>query len=610
MRDDQQLLRSYVREGSEAAFRELLERHVDLVYSAALRRVNGDCQLAEDVSQLVFTDLARKAAILSNNVVLAGWLHSATRYAAAQLMRTNRRRRAREEKAMAMNAFENETPIDWLALRPVLDQALDKLNPKDRDALVLRFFEQRSLVQVGSALGTNEDAARKRIERALHKLRMQLGRRGISTTAAALSGVISANAIQAAPAGLAASLAVTSVAGAGAASGITLTGLKIMSMTKLQLGVGASIIAVLGAALVVEHKSANALRAENAALHRQVAHLATDNASLAGRIARAAAGPRFPTPPVQTASASAEALPQTMQSTNLYDRIKDKDPKLTAQQLESYLEANGRSAASLLAAYRTSKDPALLAEAMRNFPNDPQVAFEAALRKDATPDERRQWLDTLKRNDPNNALGNYLSALDHFQSGKTDEALKEFMAAGNKPFQDYSSERYQDDAEAYMAAGYSVADAKAVAGMQLLLPQLQQVKDLGLDMVALSKSYQQAGDSTSAQAVLQMVVGLGQRYGNPSPGEPAISELVGLAMEGIALKNMDPQSTFGTDGQTVQDILNQVSQQRAALEDRSQKVGSIVPSISENDWIIYRDRWLMFGEENAEQWLIDKYWQK
>lgn len=609
MRDDQQLLRSYANDGSEAAFRELVERHLNLVYSAALRRVDGDRQLAEDVSQLVFTDLARKARLLSGNVVLAGWLHSATRYAAAQLMRTNRRRRQREEKAMAMNAFENETAPDWQALRPVLDQALDKMDKKDRDALVLRFFERRSLAQVGSALGSNEDAARKRIERALQKLRLQLGRRGFTTTAAALSGAISANAIQAAPAGLAATLAASSVAGAGAASGITLTALKIMSMTKLQLSVGASIIAVLSAALVVEHKSESALQAENAALHQHLAQLASDNAALSARMDRAAAEPHFPAPSIQVASASAEA-PQTLQSTNLYDRLKDKDLKLTAQQLESYLKANGRSAASLLAAYRTSKDPALLAEAMRNFPNDPQVAFEAAMQKDATPDQRRQWLDALKKADPDNALGNYLSALDYFQSGNSDEALKEFMAAGNKPFQDYSSQRYQDDAEAYLAAGYSVADAKAAAGMQLLLPQLQQVKDLGLDMVQLSQSYQQAGDRASAQAALQMALSLAQRYANPTPGESAISELVGLHLEGVALKNMDPQSAYGTDGQTVQDVLNQVSQQRAALEDRSQKVQALVPTISEDDWINYRDRWLMFGEENAEQWLIDKYAQK
>lgn len=609
MADDQQLLQRYAKNGSEPAFRKLVERHVNLVYSTALRRVNGDRQLAEDISQMVFTDLARKASFLSRDVVLAGWLHSATRYAAAQLMRTNRRRRQREEKAMAMNDLENETTVDWQAMRPLIDQALDKLSQMDRDALVLRFFEQRSLAEVGRALGSPEDAVRKRIERALQKLRQQLSRRGISTTATALSGVIMANAVHAAPVGLAASLASASLAGAGTASSITLTTLKIMSMTKLQLGVGASILAILTTALIVEHKSANALRAENAALHQQVTQLAADKATLYARIDRTATEPRFTAPPVQTARAATEAAPQTMQSTNLFDRLKDKDFQLTAQQLESYLKSNRRSAASLLAAYRTSKDPALLAEAMRNFPNDPQVDFEAALRKDATPEERRQWLDTLKKNDPNNALGNYLSALDYFKTGQTDQAVKEFAAASGKSFQDYTAERVQDDTEAYLAAGYSLADAKFVAGSQLLLPQLQQTKDLGLDMIDLAKTYQQAGDSDSALAALQMAIDLGARYNNTSPGQPVISQLVGQAVEILALKTMDPNAAYGSSGQTVQDQLNQLLQQKEQLQQRASQIEALEPAISDQDWVTYRDRWLMFGEQNAWNWITSKYGQ-
>src|SRR6185437_561559 len=193
------------------------------------------------------------------------------------------------------------------------------------------------------------------------------------------------------------------------------------------------------------------------------------------------------------------------------------------------------------------------------------------------------------------------------KTGQTDEAVKEFMAASAKSFEDYTSERYQDDAEAYMASGYSVADAKAASGLQLLLPQLQQVKDLGLDMIQLSKSYQQAGDSASAQAALQMAIDLGSRYSTPSPGEPAISQLVGQTLEIIALKSMDPNSPYGSDGQTVQDRINQVLLQKTALQDRSSKVESIVPTMPEQDWISYRDRWLMFGEQNAEEWLINKY---
>jgi RNA polymerase sigma factor (sigma-70 family) len=178
MVEDQQLLREYAAGGSEAAFGELVARYVNLVYSAALRRAGGDPHLAQDAAQLVFADLARKARSLPKGVVLAGWLHRATYYAAAQLLRTERRRQAREEEAVAMNALTSEPATDWEQLRPLLDQALDRLGAADRDALVLRFFEQRSLAEVGHALGSNEDAARKRVTRALEKLRADLVRRG------------------------------------------------------------------------------------------------------------------------------------------------------------------------------------------------------------------------------------------------------------------------------------------------------------------------------------------------------------------------------------------------------------------------------------------------
>lgn len=608
MLDDQQLLRRYTAEGSESAFRELVERHLNLVYSAALRRVGNDAHLAQDVAQLVFTDLARKARSLAPNVVLAGWLHRASRYAAAQLMRTNQRRQQREQEAVAMNDLKSES-TDWTALRPTLDDALDQLNQTDRDALLLRFFEQRSLAEVGLKLGTNEDAARKRVSRALDKLRAILIRRGMTTTAATLSVIISANAVQLAPAGLAATLTTASLASAGTASGITFTALKIMSLTKAQIAVGTAAVALLTATLVIQHQSQNGLRRENDSLRRQVAQLNSEKDSLAGSLARSETlMPRLPAPAFQPVTSS-NSIADTLQSTNFYERLTNRDTKLTLAQLDSYLKSSGRNAASLLAAYRTTKDPALLAEAMRNFPNDPQVAFESALSKDLPPDQRRQWLDALEKSDPENALGNYLSALNYFQAGQPDQAIKEMQAAAGKTFSDYTSERYQDDTEAYTAAGYSIADARGAAGMQLLLPQLQQVKDLGHDMVNLAQTYQQQGDTASAQAALQMAVNLGAQYNGATPGEPVISQLVGIALERIALGNMDPNAPYGSDGQTVQNYRDQLNQQFTALEQRSAQVEALMPQISEQDYVIYHDRWLMFGEQNAEQWIISKYAQ-
>ena len=272
MLEDQQLLRSYATDGSEAAFGELVARYVNLVYSAALRRTGGDTHLAQDVAQLVFTDLARKARSLPKNVVLAGWLHRATHFAAAQLLRTEHRRQAREQEAVAMNTSDSEPAPDWDRIRPLLDDALDQLNPADRDALLLRFFEQRSLAEVGEALGANEDAARKRVTRALDKLRTDLIRRGVGTTAAVLSTVLSVNAIQVAPAGLAATL--TSASLAGAAAGTAIAGAtSLMTMTTLKIGLVSATVAaaVMAVPLVIQHQAQTRLRGENETLRQQAA---------------------------------------------------------------------------------------------------------------------------------------------------------------------------------------------------------------------------------------------------------------------------------------------------------------------------------------------------
>lgn len=289
MLDDQQLLRKFVEDGSQTAFAELVARHVNLVFSAALRRTNGDEQLAKDVTQQVFTDLARKARSLTGNVVLAGWLHRATRFAAAQMLRTERRRHAREQEAVTMKTLESHPAPDWTQIRPLLDEALDDLSDADRNALILRFFEQRSLAEIGAALGANEDATRKRVSRALEKLRELLIRRGLTTTSTALSAVITVNAIHAAPMGLATTVTAATITSLTAA-GATLTLWKIMILTKLKVGI-ASVVVAAGVAtpLFLQHRALDKLRDQNQSLQVQVdqlAQLATENERLSNALAQ------------------------------------------------------------------------------------------------------------------------------------------------------------------------------------------------------------------------------------------------------------------------------------------------------------------------------------
>ena len=171
MTPDCELLRQYARTQSEAAFAELVQRHVNLVYSAALRQVNGDAHLAQDVAQTVFTDLARKASSLSRRATLTGWLYTSAHFAAAKIVRTENRRRDREEKFMRepTNEYVPEvgrvTPCapDWETLRPVLDDAMHELKETDREAILLRYFENRQFAEVGVKLGLNENAARMRV---------------------------------------------------------------------------------------------------------------------------------------------------------------------------------------------------------------------------------------------------------------------------------------------------------------------------------------------------------------------------------------------------------------------------------------------------------------
>jgi RNA polymerase sigma factor (sigma-70 family) len=204
MTDDAELLRQYLDQSSEAAFAQLVRRHIDFVYGVALRHARS-AHRAEDVTQMVFADLARKGGALSGRTELVGWLYQSTRFAAAKLVRTEVRREARERAAQMIQQTlpESSAAIEWQRLQPVIDDALAELGEQDRSALLLRFFKNRSFAEIGAALRVSDEAARKRVDRALEKLRDRLARRGITSTAAVLASAFGGQAALAAPPALA-----------------------------------------------------------------------------------------------------------------------------------------------------------------------------------------------------------------------------------------------------------------------------------------------------------------------------------------------------------------------------------------------------------------------
>lgn len=296
MTETQQLLANYTTSGSEAAFRDLVSRYVDLVYSAAIRLVNGDTHLAEDVTQTVFADLARLGRTLSRDVMLGGWLHRHTCFVASKTLRTERRRQERERQAVAMNTLEDHSAANLASLAPVLDEAVNQLSAEDRAAILLRFFEQQDFRAVGESLGSTEEAARKRVDRALEKLHGLLKVRGVTLSGTALAATLATGSVAAAPAGLALTVSTVALTTAAAGAGTTLTILQIMSMTKIKVAVVTAVVAAgITIPLVLQQQTKNQLAVANAALQEQTKRskeLAAENA----RLAKLAAQPVNPTP--------------------------------------------------------------------------------------------------------------------------------------------------------------------------------------------------------------------------------------------------------------------------------------------------------------------------
>lgn len=270
---DSQLLRAFVESSDDAAFAELVRRRLDFVYAAALRQLGGDAHRTEDVVQEVFIKLARNAEKLSRHPALLGWLCTTTRFAAVDFIRSEQRRKAREQEVNAMQQNEDRGEADWHRLQPVLDEALTELNERDRELVLARYFDAQPFARLARDLGVTENAAQHRVERALDKLHAALSRRHITSTSAALGIALANQPGVAAPAWLAASVTKASLAGAAAGAGVAGWGLfAFMSSVKLtSVLVGALAVVGIGAAVIGARADYDAQSAFALAARREAA---------------------------------------------------------------------------------------------------------------------------------------------------------------------------------------------------------------------------------------------------------------------------------------------------------------------------------------------------
>ncbi len=272
MNDDMTLVQEYAQSNSEQAFATLVSQHINLVYSVALRQVRNS-HLAEEVSQAVFILLARKAKSLGPETILSGWLCRTARNIAANTIRTEHRRQFREQKSQ-MQSLLNEPDSDtWKQIAPLLDEALNSLGEKEHDAVVLRFFDGRELKQVGAAMGTTEDAARMQVNRAVEKLRKFFSKKGVSVSEGLIAGVITANSVQAAPAGLAATITAAALSGTAITTTAVIAASKTVAMTTLQKTIVTVVFAAAVGTGIYESRQAANARAETQTLQQGQAPL-------------------------------------------------------------------------------------------------------------------------------------------------------------------------------------------------------------------------------------------------------------------------------------------------------------------------------------------------
>jgi RNA polymerase sigma factor (sigma-70 family) len=412
--DDLTLLHRYARDGCEDCFTELVNRHLDLVYSAALRQVRSP-ELAQEVAQSVFIELSRSAGKIKPGSVLPAWLYEVTRRRAIDVVRRESRRQLREQIACENNAM-NAPASDWSQIEPLLDEAMDSLDEADRAAILLRYFENKSLREVGEALGASEDAAQKRVTRAVDRLRDYFTRRKIPIAAVGLAAVISANAVEAAPAGLSATISASALAAGAAAHTAALIGVtKAIAMTTIQKALIAAVITTTLGTGIYEANRASQLDGKVRALQQrqqQTSDQGTQSAQALDDAMKKLAALQSENDQLRAQVTSLKASSEELVQMKSEDDAASKDP--TQRAMLSWLDRVDR-----------------LKQHMQQMPNEsiPEMQYltdedwlNATQGKLDTDAQYRRAMSTLR------------SAAENEFSTKLQPALQRYMAANNNQF--------------------------------------------------------------------------------------------------------------------------------------------------------------------------------
>lgn len=270
---------------------------------------------------------------------------------------------------------------------------------------------------------------------------------------------------------------------------------------------------------------------------------------------------------------------------------------LSAEQIEAFVSSRNRGVDSLLSAFRLGGDEAYLKEALERFPDHPQVLL-MGLSQEQRPEQRLALLEKLKRTDPNNALGNCMSASALLELGRKQEAMEELQKSVGKPVGNFLNESALSDEEAYLASGFSPAQAKMMAVNGLSNPHVLQLRSLADRMREMRGDYQAIEDSQSAETLRGIQVGLARQL---QESGSVVDFLVGMAVEKKALEGVDSEEAAAR--------LEELAQQKQGLTGRMEQVANLMkdPAVPEGDWLLYFDRAKLFGEAAANEWMLEKH---